>query len=68
MPIIFFDDDADGVVYPNDDALVVTMDIVSHNMARIMVDTRSLVDIIFDDTFSHMDIKSIRMHPWGIGR
>lgn len=68
MPIIFFDDDVDGVVYPNDDALVVTMDIASHNMARIMVDTRSSVDIIFDDTLTHMDIKSVRMHSWGFGR
>lgn len=61
MPIIFFDDDAINILYPHDDALMVIMDIASHDMARTMVDIRSSVDIIFIDALQLMYIKSEKM-------
>lgn len=62
MSIIFSNDVVERIIYPHDDALMVTLDIAFHNVARIMVNTRSLMDIIFVDALRRMDIKSMKMH------
>lgn len=49
------------MLYPYDNALVVTMDIASRKMARVIVDAESLVDFIF--TNEHIYIKSVKMCP-----
>lgn len=51
------------MLYPYDNALVVTMDIASRKMARVIVNAESLVDIIF--TNEHIYIKSVKMCPQG---
>lgn len=62
MLIIFSNDVVEIILYPHDDALVVTLDIAFHNVVRIMVNTGSLMDIIFVDALRRMDIKSMKMH------
>ncbi|KAK2998090.1 hypothetical protein RJ639_024889 [Escallonia herrerae] len=45
----FDDADLDGVSLPHDDALVITLRIDAFQVKRILVDTRSSADIIFED-------------------
>jgi hypothetical protein len=51
QPIVFIDDDFQGVVFPHDDALVVTLLISNYNIHKVLIDTGSSVDILFMSTF-----------------
>ena len=47
VPILFTKKDAEGVSYPHDDTLVITLKVATGKVARTLVDTGSSVDIIF---------------------
>ena len=42
---------------PHDDALVIMLDVANYEVTRIIVDTGSLVDLIFLNTLNRMGIK-----------
>ncbi|KAJ4715162.1 Retrovirus-related Pol polyprotein from transposon opus [Melia azedarach] len=73
-PIMFTDEDTRDVVYPHDDAMVVTMKIASKDVARILIDTGSSVDILFKEAFNKLGLNSARMQQvttppqWVYGR
>ena len=51
-PIIgFLEEDARHFHHPHDDALVVSIWIEDYNMHRVLVDNRSLADILYYPTF-----------------
>ena len=51
-PIIeFSEEDAQHLHHPHDDALVVSIWIEDYNMHRVLVDNRSLADILYYPTF-----------------
>ncbi|KAJ8423416.1 LOW QUALITY PROTEIN: hypothetical protein Cgig2_032666 [Carnegiea gigantea] len=52
----FIEDDLAGVCLPYDDPMVVTLNIGGYDMAMILVDGGSVVDIIFNHAFKQMCI------------
>jgi hypothetical protein len=61
--ITFSSKDEEGVFYPHDDALVVTMMIGNYNIHRILVDNGSSADILFLPAFEKMKIEQKRVAP-----
>ncbi|KAK2991306.1 hypothetical protein RJ640_024571 [Escallonia rubra] len=59
----FDDADLEGVSLPRDDALVITLRIDAFQVKRILVDTGSSADILFDDAFYQMGISEDRVKP-----
>ncbi|KAK3031549.1 hypothetical protein RJ639_035462 [Escallonia herrerae] len=52
----FNDLDLEGVSLPHDDALVITLRVGAFQVKRILVDTRSSADILFEDAFLQIGI------------
>ncbi|KAK3007626.1 hypothetical protein RJ639_014112 [Escallonia herrerae] len=63
LALEFDDADLDGVSLPHDDALVITLRIDAFQVKRILVDTGSSANIIFEDAFNQMGISSNRVKP-----
>ena len=57
-PILFIEKDADGISYPHDDALVITLKVATGKVERTLVDTSSSVDIIFKSALDQLLIES----------
>ena len=56
-PITFGDDDLEGMVQPHDDVLVVTAQISSFLVKRVMVDQGNGVDVMYLDLFKGLGLK-----------
>ncbi|KAF3440821.1 hypothetical protein FNV43_RR19107 [Rhamnella rubrinervis] len=56
LDITFTAKDTEGVLYPHDDVLVVTLEVENYVMKRILVDNGSSTDIIFSSTLEAMRI------------
>ncbi|KAJ8768583.1 hypothetical protein K2173_022700 [Erythroxylum novogranatense] len=62
--VISFDEsDLEGVSRPYNDALVVTLNMDGSEVKRVMIDTGSLVDLLYYDTFKQMEIPEERLLP-----
>jgi hypothetical protein len=55
----------EGVVMPHDDALVVTVTVANHAIHHILVDNRSLADILYWPAFQQMGIEQDKIKPFG---
>ena len=53
----------EGVSYPHDNALVITLKVATGKVARTLVDTGNSVDIIFKSALDQLLIKSPRITP-----
>jgi hypothetical protein len=62
-PIVFTNEDLQGIVFPHDDALVVTLLISNYTVHKVLIDTGSLADILFMGTFEKMAIDKGRILP-----
>jgi hypothetical protein len=62
-PIVFTDEDLQGIVLPHDDALVVTLLISNYNVHKVLIDTGSSADILFMGAFERMAIDKGRILP-----
>ena len=56
--VTFFEADLDGIKYPHDDPIVVSLNITNYDIHRILVDNESSVDVIFYDAFVCMNLNS----------
>ncbi|XP_052300414.1 uncharacterized protein LOC127903754 [Citrus sinensis] len=56
VPIMWTDEDEEGILYPHEDALVIKATIASKKFDRILVDTGSSVDVLFKSTLEEMGI------------
>ncbi|XP_024020400.1 uncharacterized protein LOC112091317 [Morus notabilis] len=57
IDVTFNEDDASGVHFPHNDALVVEAMIGNHTVCRILVDNGSSVDLLYSDCFEKMGIQ-----------
>ena len=57
VQISFSENEAPGITDPHDDALVVTIDVSNCEVARVLIDGGSSVDLIFEDTLTRMGIE-----------
>lgn len=60
LEISFGEVDREVVMYPHDYALVISIVITNCTTKRVLIDNRSLVDILFLDAFTKMGVK----HGW----
>lgn len=56
VPIMWTDDDGEGILYPHKDALVISADVTSKKVERILVDAGSSVDVLFKSTRDEVGI------------
>ncbi|XP_073130885.1 uncharacterized protein [Henckelia pumila] len=61
--ISFGREDLKDVVVPHNDPLLVTLTIANYDVARIFVDTGSLVNIIFKETLDQMKLEGFELDP-----
>ena len=54
VPIMWTDEDEEGILYPHEDALVIKATVASKKFDRILVDTGSSVDVLFKSTLEEM--------------
>ena len=62
-PITFTEEDAQGVQFPHNDAVVVSLNIANYDVRRMLVDNGSSADILFCDAFSRMSILDDHLRP-----
>lgn len=55
MPITFTDEDAAGIHFPHNDALVVTIPIGNCRVSRVLIDQGSSVNIMYGQTLDQME-------------
>ncbi|KAH9688200.1 Ribonuclease H [Citrus sinensis] len=56
VPIMWTDEDEEGILYPHEDALVIKATVASKEFDRILIDTGSSVDVLFKSTLEEMGI------------
>ncbi|XP_058092662.1 uncharacterized protein LOC131239121 [Magnolia sinica] len=61
--ISFADEDARGIHYPHDDALVVTLTIANRKVFRILVNTGSFADVLFTQAFDKIGVERSALQP-----
>ena len=64
LDITFSEEDARRVKQPHDDPLVIMLMIEGFNTKRVLVDNRSLVDIIYLSAFQQLKVDPKRLRPF----
>ncbi|XP_042446353.1 uncharacterized protein LOC122031291 [Zingiber officinale] len=55
--------DLEGVELPYDDALIIKVVIANNHVARVFIDTRSFVNVLFKNAFEGMQIDTSELQP-----
>jgi hypothetical protein len=63
VPITFSEEDAREAFYPDDDALVVSLEIAGYSTRRVLIDNGNSTDIIYLPTFQQMKIGKDQLRP-----
>ncbi|XP_042951997.1 uncharacterized protein LOC122289093 [Carya illinoinensis] len=65
MVISFDEEDRQGVLYPHDDALVITLVIANYTTRQVLVDNGSFANILFWEAFVKIgiDVDKLRLSP-----
>ena len=61
--IISFTNEARRLIHPHTDALVVTLKVANRRVFRILIDTRSSMDILFASLFRQMNVGGATPRP-----
>ena len=54
--ITFFDAELEGIKYPHDNPIVVTLNILSYDVHYILIDNKSFMEVLFYDAFVRMSL------------
>lgn len=60
-PIIFSEEDEEGISYPHDDPLVISMVVANYRIKRVLVDTGASTDIMYYSSFLQLGIDEKRL-------
>ena len=58
---MWMDDDEEGILYSHKDAPIIKARVAGKEFQRILVDTSSLVDILFKSTLDEMGITDLKL-------
>ncbi|KAH9714403.1 hypothetical protein KPL71_020650 [Citrus sinensis] len=61
VPIMWMEDDEEGILYPHEDELVIKALVASTELRRILVDTGSSIDILFKSALDDMGISDLKL-------
>ena len=61
VPIMWTDEDEEGILYPHKDALVIKATAASKHFDRILVDRGSSIDVLFKSILEEMGITDLRL-------
>lgn len=61
LPIIFLEEDEEGISYPHDDLLIISMILASYRIKRIPVDTGASTYILYYSSFLQLGIERGRL-------
>ena len=61
VPIMWTEDNEEGILYPHEDALVIKALVASTELRRILVDTGSSIDILFRSALDDMGISNLKL-------
>ena len=61
--ISFTDDEAQRLIHPHTDALVVTLSVANGKVFHILIDTGSSVDILFTSAFLQINVGGVTTRP-----
>ena len=59
----FSDQDLEGVHFPHEDALIVTLRVANYDVRQVLIDNGSAVNVIFLGTLKKMDFDIRRVEP-----
>lgn len=60
-PVTFIKTDTKDVFYPHDDALVTIMKLASKILSWILINTKSSIDILFNEEFDRLGLMATKM-------
>ena len=63
LAIIFTNEDARRLHHSHDDAIVITLGITNYTTGRVLIDSKSSADILYDPTFQIMRINKELLRP-----
>ncbi|CAL8082065.1 unnamed protein product [Prunus armeniaca] len=55
-PITFSEEEEKGIIFPHSNPMIIRADIADFNVGRILIDTRSSVNVLFADAFNGLRI------------
>lgn len=55
-PITFCEEEEEGILYPHDGLMIIRAEISNFDVGRVLIDTGSLVNVIFADAFLELGI------------
>ncbi|KAL0433295.1 UNVERIFIED_CONTAM: hypothetical protein Slati_2663800 [Sesamum latifolium] len=62
-PITFTEDDEKGVIFPHEDVVVITIVILNMEVRRILIDSRSSVDVLFLEAYQKVGLDESLISP-----
>jgi len=63
-PITFTDDDFHGLDHQQDDPMVITVDIESYAIKKVLIDQGNSIDILYWATYQKLQLPNIAMVPY----
>ncbi|XP_058189237.1 uncharacterized protein LOC131306824 [Rhododendron vialii] len=63
VPIIFLEEDTNGIQMPHDDPMVITIVVVNYLMRRVLINSGSLANILYLHAYDQLKVGRERLRP-----